>query len=83
MNTDTGQVYRGEAAIGAAIARGEPVVPVSERVAAAVEGGMNREQRRAQRFGRGRARSVKVSGPRRPAPSERDGKHVKGCPRCV
>jgi hypothetical protein len=51
MNTETGQVYRGDAAIRAAQERGEPVVPVSERVAEAVEYGMNRAARRARKFG--------------------------------
>jgi hypothetical protein len=68
VNTETGQVYRGEAAIGAARARGEPIVEVSERVAAAVEYGMNRAERRARRFGRpagrpkNRRRSAKPAG---------------------
>ncbi len=49
MNSDTGQVYRGEFEIAAAIGRGEPVVRVSEQVADAVEIGMlamNRAERR-------------------------------------
>lgn len=50
MNTETGQIYRGEAEIAAARRRGEPIVPVSERVANLMEGG-NRKQRRAARFG--------------------------------
>lgn len=68
MNTETGQIYRGEAAIASARARGEPVVPVSERVADAVELGMNRAARRARRFGRpggrpkNRPRSGKLAG---------------------
>jgi hypothetical protein len=52
VNTETGQVYRGDAAISAARARGEPVVRVSERVAEAVEAGMNRAARRNRRFSR-------------------------------
>jgi hypothetical protein len=51
VNTETGQIYRGDTAIGAARARGEPVVEVSERVATAVEAGMNRAARRARQFG--------------------------------
>lgn len=68
MNTDTGQIYRGEAAISAARARGEPIVEVNERVADAVEYGMNRAARRARRFGRpagrpkNRPRSGKTAG---------------------
>lgn len=50
MNTDTGQIYRGQADIDAARRRGEPVVEVTERVAATMEAG-NRAQRRAARFG--------------------------------
>lgn len=36
MNTDTGAVYRGLAAIADAEARGEPLARVSDRVASAV-----------------------------------------------
>lgn len=48
MNTDTGQVYRTKSEIDAAFMRGEPLVPVSEDVADAVEAGMalNRHERR-------------------------------------
>jgi hypothetical protein len=51
MNTETGQIYRTMEEILAAQQRGEPIVPVSERVARAVEIGMeglNRAQRRQQ-----------------------------------
>ena len=53
MNTDTGEIYRDMLAQEAARARGETVVPVSERVADAVEIGMeaiNRAERRAEKF---------------------------------
>lgn len=49
MNSETGQVYRGLEAILAAEARGEPVVPVSDRVAEAVEVGMKALNRRDRR----------------------------------
>lgn len=55
MNTDTGQIYREQEAIEAAKLRGEPITQVSERVADAVEIGMealNRAERRAQQFKR-------------------------------
>lgn len=51
MNTNTGEIYRGDAAIQAARERGEPIAEVSERVARAVETGlgvMNRAERRRQ-----------------------------------
>lgn len=53
MNTETGQIYRGATEIAAAQARGETLVPVSERVADAVEIGMealNRAERRAEKY---------------------------------
>jgi hypothetical protein len=55
MNTDTGQIYRNLTEEDWARIRtnGEPVVPVSERVADAVEIGMqalNRAERRAQQY---------------------------------
>ena len=53
MNTETGDIYRGQAAIDAAIGRGEPVVPVSERVAQLVDAGRRVE---AQGMTRGQAR---------------------------
>ena len=49
MNTDSGRIYQGEEQIRKALARGEPVVPVSERVAELVEAGeryLNRAERR-------------------------------------
>lgn len=51
MNRETGAIYRGELDILNAQLRGEPVVPVSERVAQAVEIGlatMNQHERRRQ-----------------------------------
>lgn len=39
MNTETGQIYRGEGEINAALNRLEPVVSVSERVADLMEAG--------------------------------------------
>ncbi len=51
MNVETGQMYRGVDEINAAKERGEPIVEVSERVAKAVEIGMqalNRRERRKQ-----------------------------------
>lgn len=56
MNTHTGEVYRGYAAILAAQNRGEPIVEVSKRVAKAVETGMrqlNRAERRRQQKAQG------------------------------
>jgi hypothetical protein len=47
MNTNTGQIYRGVTEIEGAIGRGEPVVPVSARVARLMERG-NRHERRAE-----------------------------------
>ena len=55
MNTETGTIYRDPSTIEAAKARGEPIVPVSERVADAVEIGMealNRAERRALKYRR-------------------------------
>jgi len=49
MNSETGQVYRGLEQILAAEGRGEPVVPVSPRVAEAVEVGMHYLNRRDRR----------------------------------
>lgn len=37
MNTETGEIYRGQLAIEAALERGEPVVSVSEQVAQMME----------------------------------------------
>lgn len=53
MNTETGVIYRGQAVIDAAIGRGEPVVPVSERVAGLMEAGQRVMQ---QGMTRGEAR---------------------------
>jgi hypothetical protein len=50
MNTETGQIYRGSEEINAAHERGEPLVEVSQRVAAMVERGaseMDKDTRRA------------------------------------
>lgn len=57
MNTETGEVYRNLTEEQWATLRGDgaPVVPVSERVADAVEIGMealNRAERRAQQYQR-------------------------------
>lgn len=57
MNTETGEIYRNltEEQWEQIRSTGEPVVPVSERVADAVEIGMealNRAERRAQRYQR-------------------------------
>jgi len=41
MNVETGVIYRGQAAIDAAIKRGESVVPVSDRVARFMEVGQS------------------------------------------
>lgn len=49
MNTDTGQVYEGKEAIDAALLRGEPVVPVSERVARLMRTGVRVEKHREQK----------------------------------
>ena len=49
MNTETGQIYRDEEEIRAAMLRGENLVEVSERVAQLVEAGqkvLNRAERR-------------------------------------
>ena len=49
MNTNTGQIYRTKEEIEAAKARGEPLVPVSDRVAEIIEAGhraLNRRERR-------------------------------------
>lgn len=43
MNTETGQIYRGEKEIEAAIKRGEPIVEVSENVAQMVERGQSQQ----------------------------------------
>lgn len=63
MNTETGAVYRGDAAVRAAMERGEPIAPISEEVARMVEAGKlalegghrgpNRAERRAHRKLRG------------------------------
>jgi hypothetical protein len=52
MNTETGQIYRGEAAVEEARKRGEPLVELTEDQANHLEG-LNREQRReeARRMG--------------------------------
>ena len=42
MNTETGAIYQGLEAIQAAEARGEPIVRVSDRVAKAVQIGLER-----------------------------------------
>jgi hypothetical protein len=39
MNTDTGRIYRGFDEMQAALARGEPLVEVSEEVARTMEAG--------------------------------------------
>lgn len=62
MNTDTGQIYRRmtEEDWDRIRASNEPVVPVSERVADAVEIGMqalNRAERRAQQYARNARRA--------------------------
>lgn len=57
MNTETGVIYQGLAAILAAEARGEPIVRVSERVAKAVRIGLERmtyDQAKAYHRQRGR-----------------------------
>lgn len=56
MNLETGAVYRDQVSIDAAKARGENVVPVSERVADAVEIGMQALNRAERRL---RARAAK------------------------
>ena len=66
MNSETGQVYRGLEAILAAEARGEPVVPVSERVAEAVEVGMATLNRRDRRRMASEARRSAKRRQRRP-----------------
>lgn len=64
MNTDTGQIYRGLDEIKAALERGEPVVPVSERVAQTMEAGQRalgnrKERRQAQREERRQERKAR------------------------
>jgi hypothetical protein len=59
MNVDTGEIYRKQLDIEAAKLRGEPVVGVSERVADAVEIGM-------QALERAERRAVEYYGPRKP-----------------
>ena len=49
MNTDTGEIYRALDEIKAALERGEPVVPVSEKVAKTMEAGQREMSRRARR----------------------------------
>jgi hypothetical protein len=61
MNTDTGVIYRGDAAIAEAQQRGEPVVIVSEQVAARMEqanraASRRRSARKAERQNRKRGR---------------------------
>ena len=46
MNIDTGEIYEGEKEIQEAIDRGEPVVPVSKRVAELVKLGQRTKQQR-------------------------------------
>jgi len=46
VNTENGAIYRGQEAIDAAQARGEPIVRVSERVVKLVEAGQRAEARR-------------------------------------
>lgn len=61
MNTDTGQIYRGEGILAARL-RGEPVVEVSEKVAQTMEAGqrvMNRAERRRQERENRRANKVR------------------------
>lgn len=50
MNVETGQVYWTQDEIEAARRRGEPIANVSERVALAVEEGLNRQERRRRKF---------------------------------
>ena len=62
MNTDTGEIHRNltEEDWERVRTNGEPVVPVSERVADAVEIGMealNRAERRAQQYTRNARRA--------------------------
>lgn len=52
MNTDTGDIYHGEAQIARAIAEGLPIVPVSERVARLMMLGQGEERRRQRRADR-------------------------------
>lgn len=52
MNTETGTIYRGDAAINAARERGEPIVEVSGRVAELMEMGNREERRRRERAAR-------------------------------
>jgi hypothetical protein len=59
MNVDTGQIYRNQLDIEAAKLRGEPITEVSERVADAVEIGM-------QALERAERRAVEYYGPRKP-----------------
>lgn len=59
MNSNTGQIYRVFTEAEAAKARGEDVVMVSERVADAVEIGM-------QALERAERRAVEMYGPRKP-----------------
>lgn len=71
MNTETGEIYRNLTEEQWAMLRGDgiPVVPVSERVADAVEIGMealNRAERRAQQYAKNARRDQSgKSAPRR------------------
>jgi hypothetical protein len=58
MNTETGQIYHGEAEIQAARERGEPLVYLSEEEAKSALYGMNRYDRRRARFGSTRREAV-------------------------
>lgn len=54
MNTRTGDIYEGEEQIKAALARGEPVVEVSEKVAQLVKDGELYQLQKAKRRARER-----------------------------
>ena len=56
MNTDTGQIYRTDEAIKAALARGEPIVEVSELVAKFVELGQQVSEKQGMTRGQARRR---------------------------
>ncbi len=62
MNVETGQMYRGVDEINAAKERGEPIVEVSERVAKAVEIGMQALNRRERREQAAKDRSKRAAG---------------------
>ena len=55
MNTQTGAVYEGEEQIKAALARGEPLVEVSEKVAQLVRDGQVFQEQKAKRRARAKA----------------------------